>query len=632
MSTNTDPVPLMDQCFWYVHSHVYQFPEEHILYLPSTVRTKLLLCLPVSDVWRLERTRLIEGLDMNEVWKILCDDRLGALLVSSPELSLCYTYRASCRDVYLAYLWKALCDIDNCEGSRAEAVERALFHVPYLCLVKHALGSSARTHVSEKLHGGHFSDSYDASAYASCIADRGLSYITRIINTMAGMCHVRPCMFQVDNWNLIDSQMRCNHDSFAILLSELEALAMRFSCENAFNILQHLMCDTSYSTEQRARILPFFMEKIESQNMCGQRCTDLIKILFLSKKKNLTLYTEGPLIFSIIDVTRMTELSLILDDFELLDTQLKQLAISIAEICSHDVIQTFQVSVNLRRQHAIEWCASPHYVFMESSLLSLTQQKQLKALLLSGLISDTFSRSLILTFVSASCHCNQVLSIRKSIQVRGPPSENNFRSNFEDEFWKLKHIELHHCGSELLTWLFSLSDLHLGHLKIQDGVEKITSFTAAHFHIGTFILLLTSINSDLSKGQMRTFGQLFSSIFRSPVLQSFTIAMKPSVPNETCWAIIETFATHLLANAKSTSLQLLSLLLQCNEVNDTALRNTFEALLSLPHLESMNVTFHCQCAEARHIETLKESFRTRSKQFLFHFCSLSGAFSTHTCI
>lgn len=624
--TNADSVPLTGQCFWYVHRHVYQFPEEHISYLPSMVRTKLLLCLPVTDVWRLERTRLVEGLDMDEIWKILCYDRLGALLVTFPALRVYCTHRASSRDLYFAYLWKALCDIDNGDGSRVEVVERALFHVPYPCLVKHGIGSFTKTYiVSEKLHGGHFSDQYDAGAYASSIADRGLSYITRIINTMAGMCRVRPSVFQVDDWNVIDKQMKCNFEFFAVLLSELEALGMQFSSANAFSVLQNLMCDTSYSTEQRAQILPFFVEKKGSLNICSERCSDLIKMFFLSRKQNLSLHIEGPLMCSMIDLTRLTELSLILDDFELLDTQLNQLSISIAEICSHDVIQSFQVSVNLLRQHAEEWCVSPHYVFMESSLLSLIQQKQLNVLLLSGLISDAFARSLMVTFVSTFCHCNQALCIRRTIQV-GRFCENNFLCNSAGEFWKLKTIELHHCGL-LTSWLFSLSGLHLGQLKIEDDIENITSFNSTSFHIANFILLLTSNNGVLHRDQMGTIGNLFSYVFRSPVSLSFTIATRPNVLNETCCAILETFSTQLLANAKGTSMRQLSLLLQCDEVDDAALRNTFAAMLSLPHVETTNVSFHCECADVRQIDALEESFRTRPKPLFFHFCSLSGAFT-----
>lgn len=568
---------------------------------------------------------------MGEVWKRFCDERLGALVVNSPALRCCYTYRASHRDVYFAYLWKTLCDIaGNPEQIKIAAIERAMFHVPHSCLLKHCTGIFLNTHIYEACREElvHNQGQYDHRTNATCItADFCVSYITGLINLMTHTCHVRPGVLYINNWDVIDGQMRHNHDTFKYLLSEVEALVIQFNPLSTESILQDLVCDTTYTIGHRAQMLPLYKQHFTTQTLHRDRYVDIVKILFQTKKSNVVLYAEGPFLFSVINVAKLTELSLLLDDFELIDTQLNQLSMLIAEICNQHMIETLHISVSLRQQHALEWCASPHCMFLESSLLSLPQQKQLKALLLSGLISNIFARSLIVQFLSTFCCCRQILRIGRTTQV-GELDKTHFSSrqcNVTDEFMKHKTIELHYCSAGLLTWLLSSSNLYLGQLAVHDDIENLIKFTATSFHVDVFTLMLTSHRSVQSNVHC-AIGSLFSSIISSPCLLSFTVAMHHSVPSEICCFILDAFSSTVFTGTTCTSLQQLNLCMECDEVSDTTMKNISDALFSLPNLENMNIIFHCQCAEQCHFDIFRNSLMIR-KPFAFHFCSFNTVFN-----
>lgn len=619
------PDPLTELCFWYVQSNVHEFHEEHLSHLPPSIRTKLLLCLPTTDVWRYERTRFVDGLEMDPVWKTLGDDRLGMLIAYPPPITLCYTYRPNYRDIFFAYVWKALCDIADCEGLFEEAVDKALFQVPRTCLVKHGMGR-----LSNRYHEGCFSG---AASYATNPSiDRGVSYVKRMVNMMASIC-VRPGMLHVNNWSVINSLMTSNSSSFVLLFSEVEALVLQFTSLNAaVGVLQNVLCDTSFISSHKTQILSLLSEK--SQSASGKRSFDLVKLLCLSKKQKLTLYIETPLLFSVIDVAKLTELNLILDDMELLDTHLKQLSLLIAEICGQSVIETLRVSVNLRKQMVIEWYNLPHYAFMEHSILSYSQQKQLKALSLNGLINNDFAQVLINRFLSACCHSCQALAIGRTTQIERPSDANlSFQKNkFTDERSEMKSIELNFSGPGLMTWLLEVSGLSLRRLKIQDDIENFSAEIppTQSLHVCHFALLLSSIYGVHQRVHSQAVGNLLSVVCRSPALTTLELTVLSSVPDETCCTILDSFSTHLVANAASTSLQQLNLQLQCDEVDDVILKRTFEALLTFTHLESMKISFHCQCAQVRHIEVLRNYLKARQKPSLFHFCSMNTYFTEQT--
>ena len=62
-------------CFYYIIRHLSEFPPVTLCLLPVTIRKKLLLNLPVVDIWLLEADGVTEGLDEENLWKSLIDER-----------------------------------------------------------------------------------------------------------------------------------------------------------------------------------------------------------------------------------------------------------------------------------------------------------------------------------------------------------------------------------------------------------------------------------------------------------------------------------------------------------------------------------------------------------------------------
>ena len=67
-----DVPTLEDFCFSYLIFNLELFRAEYLALLPTRMRRKLLFQLPVADVCRLEETAVVEGVDMNLVWKGKC--------------------------------------------------------------------------------------------------------------------------------------------------------------------------------------------------------------------------------------------------------------------------------------------------------------------------------------------------------------------------------------------------------------------------------------------------------------------------------------------------------------------------------------------------------------------------------
>ena len=64
-----DVPTLEDCCFSYILFNLELFPVDYLALLPTRMREKLLFQLPVADICRLEETAVVEGVDMNLVWK-----------------------------------------------------------------------------------------------------------------------------------------------------------------------------------------------------------------------------------------------------------------------------------------------------------------------------------------------------------------------------------------------------------------------------------------------------------------------------------------------------------------------------------------------------------------------------------
>ena len=66
----------VDQCFLYVILDLEKFPPNYLALLPRQIRKELLLSLPMVDICNLEETVVVEGIEMNDVWQNVCENRV----------------------------------------------------------------------------------------------------------------------------------------------------------------------------------------------------------------------------------------------------------------------------------------------------------------------------------------------------------------------------------------------------------------------------------------------------------------------------------------------------------------------------------------------------------------------------
>jgi len=78
------PLDLQQHCFLCLLAHLEEFPPATLALLPQRMRQELLLMLPAADILQLEQTDVVEGVDMDEVWEVVCQ----RYQLSLPFLSL----------------------------------------------------------------------------------------------------------------------------------------------------------------------------------------------------------------------------------------------------------------------------------------------------------------------------------------------------------------------------------------------------------------------------------------------------------------------------------------------------------------------------------------------------------------
>ena len=78
------PVDLQQHCFLYLLAHLEEFPPATLALLPQRMRQELLLMLPAADILQLEQTGVVDGVDMDEIWELVCQ----RYQLSLPFLSL----------------------------------------------------------------------------------------------------------------------------------------------------------------------------------------------------------------------------------------------------------------------------------------------------------------------------------------------------------------------------------------------------------------------------------------------------------------------------------------------------------------------------------------------------------------
>ena len=64
----SQPMSLEDSSFSYILLNFECFSPDHVALLPTGIRARLFLHLPLADLCKLEGTPAVAGIDMNQVW------------------------------------------------------------------------------------------------------------------------------------------------------------------------------------------------------------------------------------------------------------------------------------------------------------------------------------------------------------------------------------------------------------------------------------------------------------------------------------------------------------------------------------------------------------------------------------
>ena len=72
MMEAAQPLSLQQHCFLYLLAHLEEIPPASLALLPRRMRHELLLILPTADILLLEHTGVVDGINMDEVWEVVC--------------------------------------------------------------------------------------------------------------------------------------------------------------------------------------------------------------------------------------------------------------------------------------------------------------------------------------------------------------------------------------------------------------------------------------------------------------------------------------------------------------------------------------------------------------------------------
>ena len=97
------PASLQTQCLLYIIGHLREIPASMLSLLPRSIRHKLLLHLPAVDVCQLNDTLVTSGIEMDEVWEKLYNERLP---VDNDEMGLDKTPKAMLDNAGIECSWK----------------------------------------------------------------------------------------------------------------------------------------------------------------------------------------------------------------------------------------------------------------------------------------------------------------------------------------------------------------------------------------------------------------------------------------------------------------------------------------------------------------------------------------------
>ncbi len=120
-------------CFAKLAKEIDRFsPDAVASQLPPTQRNMLLLRLPVVDVIKLERTNVVQGIDMNTVWEKLFEQRVVSpcgILVGFPFNKSSFSFEGSWKEHYMAIVTSLLLNLYKVDFTGNSNYDRCIFNL-----------------------------------------------------------------------------------------------------------------------------------------------------------------------------------------------------------------------------------------------------------------------------------------------------------------------------------------------------------------------------------------------------------------------------------------------------------------------------------------------------------------------
>ena len=494
---NMNAASLREQCLRCISQSFTEFSDKQLLRVPCSLRHVIIPFdkLSLVDLWRLEKRGILDGMFMDYFW----DQTVEKKKLNLSGLDFVHRYDIQppkCKAVFYHSI-----------GSRDIFFQRLWKDVENLFERKDQVST---------IHGLLFS------------ASSGID--------------VPPSL------RLTDTQSR----SFVAI----EALKLALEC--GFRP-SYLSCSALMELlKTNAEIMKILTSRVIGVNTpCAQMeaewfenvLSNPIPTLKLSVHNNV-LSTISSCVLKCGERKKFDELIIRLDDKAETSEELSSFTSSIVKThCSH--LRLLEIT-NLHPSH-VGFAGEPiSHISSASSLSWFLQQPNFSCLRLSGVVSTTVGKSLILTFLSTPCSSLQRLELRNMVAGKADSSVQSLHLPENNNYYPLKSLLLdsicmshakelslskyllHNsaveqykvstecssdCKSSITAWLFQIQNLRVGTLQVYDyGTNCIRINVPSTSCIGTlkFFVVVTS-NSD---GAIWT-SPLFTSILLLPSLTKF---------------------------------------------------------------------------------------------------------------
>ena len=641
---------LQNQCFWYLIQNLHLIPANSLLLLPQSMRYKLLHNLPAMEIWQLEATPFTDNLDLEKVWEVLLKKRC-----TFPVNALSRLPGRCSRDRYFAAVWKTLLRTLNMTD---EKFSRLLFEVPNpLDLKERELYRLPQLTPKAFCYNdpGVISSLFNSRKHHSL-------KLVAMIRYFSEVCLMQPRKFEIDCIEIGKYLLPLHLQTSGEILQQFmgQVHYIRINGHGVIPKPHYRALDQHHDLVKRffIHIPKHFIGAAVSTPHCNlssltldmgdvRRALDVLRSIasaFSNTYNNLMDFCV--IISNWIEDCKHWFLNFLEDLQKLLDSQpLLQSFVAVFPAETYNYLsKTKEIPACLE---AVKCCVS-----FASFLQKFVRQPHFKSLILRNVLSPLFTQDLIVTFLSFIPSHSQLLDICTSGSKSVP--HGTMRTS-PSKTLKFSGIQLE--GKISLTkWFFQLPNVILDRLEVVDAPENIHTAlqdTVEHLHIKSLSIVLRPHIEEVPAPRavvpiQRPPLQVGHRYYRQPVHKVRQLS-DPIVPVAVLFPLAPHFgkllnlsalhslgikfqeSSHFLANvqvgiflstlsagleiqAEVSILQKLKLpKLDMFNVEDKPVLTFFNALFSLPQLETFRLNLSALNFSSHHTGLIHSSWQSHSR-------------------